>query len=105
MSCFANIDLLWVVLNMKFVDWSGQRVLLGYAAVITTVYCVSAWSPGICAVVSACLGRMTLPFVQETIYSMFKAPLADGGDQERSALGGTSLTTIGASGAPGQSVS
>ena len=68
------------------------------------MYSVSAWSPGICPVVPACLGTMTLPFVQETSYSMLKVPLADGGDQVRSALGGTLLTRAGASGGPGQAV-
>ena len=68
------------------------------------MYSVSAWSPGICPVVPACLGRMTLPFVQETSYSMLKAPLADGGDQARMAVGGMPLTRVGASGGPGQTV-
>ena len=97
------IHLLWVVLNVNVVDWFGQRVLSGYA-VIFTVYCVSAWSPGICPVVPTCLGTMTLPFVQETSYSMLKALLADGRDQARMAVGGMPLTRVGASGGPGQTV-
>ena len=35
---------------------------------------------------------------------MLKAPLADGGDQARMAIGGMPLTRVGASGGPGQSV-
>ena len=53
---------------------------------------------------SACLATMTLPFVQETSYVYFQAPLADGGDQERSALGGILPPRVGASGGPGQAV-
>ena len=68
------------------------------------MYCVSAWSSVICPVVPACLGTMTLPFVQEASYSMLKAPLADGGDQARMAIGGMPLTRVSASGGPGQSV-
>ena len=68
------------------------------------MYSVSAWSPGICAVVSGCLVTMMLPFVQETSYVYLQAPLADGGDQETTALGGTLLTREGASGGPGQTV-
>ena len=68
------------------------------------MYCVSAWSSVICPVVPACLGTMTLPFVQETSYSMLKPPLADGGDQARMAIGGMPLTRVSASGGPGQSV-
>ena len=45
-----------------------------------------------------------LPFVQETSYSMLKAPLADGADHERSTLGGILLSRAGASGGPGQAV-
>ena len=65
MKALHIFHLLWVVLNVMFVDWSGQRVLLGYA-VTTTVYCVSTWSPCNCPVVPACLGTMTLPFAHET---------------------------------------
>ena len=68
------------------------------------MYSVSAWSPVICPVVPACLVTMTLPFVQETAYVYLQAPLADGGDQERVGLGGTSLTRDGVSGSPGQTV-
>ena len=35
---------------------------------------------------------------------MIKAPLADGGDQVKVALGGMPLTRVGASGGPGQAV-
>ena len=66
------------------------------------MYCVSALSPGICPVVSACLGTMTLPFVKDTSYVYLQAPLAGGGDQERSTLGGMLLLSVGASGGPGQ---
>ena len=68
------------------------------------MYCVSAWSAVICPVVPACLVTMTLPFVQETAYVYLQAPLADGGDQERVGLGGTSLARDGVSGSPGQTV-
>ena len=68
------------------------------------MYCVSALSPGICAVVSVCLGTMTLPFVQETSYVKLQAPLADGGDQERSTLGRILPSRVGASGGPGHAV-
>ena len=66
MEALHIFHLLWVVLNVMFVDWSEQRVLSGYT-VTTTVYCVSGWSPGNCPVVPACLGTMTLPFVHETM--------------------------------------
>ena len=66
------------------------------------MYSVSAWSPGISPVVPACLETMTLPFAQETSYVYLQAPLAGGGDQERSTLGGILLLSVGASGGPGQ---
>ena len=46
--CLSNSTFhsLWVVMNVNVADWFGQRVLTGYV-VITTVYRVSAWSPGI----------------------------------------------------------
>ena len=69
------------------------------------MYCVSAWSPDISTVVPVCLGTMVLPFALETSYVYLQAPLADGGDQERSTLGGTLLARVGASGGPGQAVS
>ena len=68
------------------------------------MYCVSAWSPGICPVVPACLVTMTLPFVQVTSYVYLQAPLADGGDQERATLGGILPSRVGDSGGPGQAV-
>ena len=72
-------------------------------AVITTEYCVSAWSPGIWAVIAACLGTIMVPFVHETSYWKLQ-PLEDGGDQETTALGGTSLVRVGDAGAPGQAL-
>ena len=98
-----KFPLLWVVMNISVVDWSGQRVLSGWA-VISTVYCVSAWSPAISPVVTSSLGTMTLPFVQVTSYVYLQAPLAGGGDQERLTLGGILPSRVGASGGPGQAV-
>ena len=50
-----------------------------------------------------CLGTMLFPLVILTSYVKLQ-PLEDGDDQDRVAVGGTSLTTLGDAGAPGQAV-
>ena len=54
--------------------------------------------------VPACLGTMMVPFGHDTSYVKYQISLPDGGDQDKSAVGGALSTRTSATVAPGQAV-